>query len=138
MKNTKYILTPAFTNSEWDDVSFSLIELTPKLLSMVKKLINRAKELKAEGIDAILVYSDFANFFACGDEDETDGLDRIDEIQEVIELTAKMYKKLKKPEQTIKDGFMRISGNNITFTAYGKHTGEEYWTTVDSDFILSL
>lgn len=137
MVKIKYIIASARTGSEWDNVNVGLVEIRTALLDNLKRLINRAKELKAEGIDAITVYSDNAEYFNV-DEDEIEfEIPKEDEVN-VIEFTMKQFNKLARPEQDIRYGSMVITENDVTFKAFGKHTDEEFWFKVSNEFILNL
>ena len=127
---SKYLKLSARTTSEWDGTSFLLVELTTKFLDKLKHLIGVVKGLKeSEGIDKIVYYSDDAEFFNTDDEIS-------EEYYEIVELDD--TEGINRPEQEIRYGHTAITGFEILFVGYGKHTDEEFWGKVSNEFILNL
>lgn len=129
----KYLLLPAHTSSEWDSVSFALIELPPSRDSYIKKMIKRQLELEKEGINVLGVFSDNAEFY----NDETQlpkkclvaGGGIMPNVKaQVVSLRRTTVDKLTQPEQTLRYGRMEFLGGGVKFITYGKHTGEEFYT----------
>lgn len=125
----KVLLLQAYTGSEWDSVSFALIEIDEAHQAYLKKIIQRQTELKAEGIDKLVVSADNADFFI--DEEQLPEIcfNEFNEIQEgVYDLSEELIDELTRPEQDLKYGEMVFSHDSVTFKIFGKHTDEESWT----------
>lgn len=136
----KYLLLQGLTESEWDSVSFVLIELRPELVSQIKRLVGKQSELKeSDGIDALTIYADEAEFFTDVYElPERFEIEIIDDICTVIELTDEEYGELSTPEQDLRYGEMTISSTTIAFNSFGKHTGEKFWASVNHELLINL
>jgi hypothetical protein len=122
----KAILTKAYTGSEWDGVSFAIIPLTAEQILFLKQEATKVPD------DALHVeYSgDNAEFFAGVKEDTPDEFNFEPEEgePEIVELPDDYEKYFDRPEQTIKYGGFKLTKEDVCYTAYGKHTDEEYWT----------
>jgi len=132
----KYIITKASTGSDWDSVSFALIEITKGLVSQVKrvsKILDKQKNL----IQTCGIYADNATFFIDESElPENFDLEVTDETCEVIELSDEDFNKLSQQQQQLRGGEMRFSiFGNITFSTYGKNSTDEFWCDVEINFI---
>lgn len=126
---SKYILVQAYTNSEWDSVSFALIELTEEHLKFLKEAQQKAISIKEEGDSFCHIsYSgDMAEFYI--DEDELpEGIMLNEDNPIVVEMNEDDVKVLTQPEQNIRYGEMRVGTGALNYVGLGKHTSEEYWT----------
>lgn len=133
----KYIISKAYTGSEWDTVDFALIELDDERLKYFKEMEMQAKELKERngfGFMHIEISADNAEFFTGLMEEFEDNTispgEMIPEEEEycIEELPDDIIDKLERPESHLKYGSMKFSDSGVQFTTLGKHTDEEFWT----------
>ncbi len=125
----KYILVNAHTTSEWDSVSFALIELSPEREAFIKTLNQRQLELKVEGIDVLGVFCDNADFYNDESQLPQKYINEDGNVKAgIVKLTRRMVDKLTQPEQSLKYGRMEFLFGGVKFTTHGKHTGEEFYT----------
>lgn len=128
----KYLLLNALTLSEWDGVSFALVELTDEREKFIKEKIERAKVLlKEEGINSFSIYADNAEFY----NDVEQLPEEVFKVEiasncfnQIISLDDKVVEGFTRPEQTLKYGEMAFTESGVVFKSSGKHTSEEYWT----------
>jgi hypothetical protein len=125
----KYIALKACSNSEWDCVDFFLIYLDIDRIKYFLELIGHAEALKSK----ISTFGSFDIFDCLGtfhwsDEDDCD----IFEYDNVLflDIEDSEISNLKIPEAALTYNTVRVFPNGIQFIAYGKHTGEEYFTEV--------
>lgn len=126
----KYFVTKAATNSEWDSVVGFLVELDDYFLDCVKTLQEmkmKVEETKKEhqfdlsiGLNGSLFFYDF--HFAKGEEDVQEGIYTLDEsIVENLNLPETHMDNT--ADMKLRDGF-------LTVTAFGEHTGEEFYAEI--------
>ena len=132
-KPTSHILVRAYTDSEWDSCDFAIISLSegwrktqPERLRAIKQVENTPSFLSIQFFDGA------ADFYRSGD----DGLPDIngllgDNKWAFVELTQKEQDNLTPPESSLNCYKMVLyKDGEAKYTAYGKHTSEEFWTTV--------
>lgn len=137
---TKYFLTKAETDSQWDWVSFVLIENPERLVPKIEKARARLKKILAidpdDGdISSVTIDGDFGEFFHDVEDDclPPECYDEDGEVKTMfIELDEQEVEKFSRPENTIKYGEIRIYGRGLSYVAIGKHTGEEFWADIDA------
>ena len=130
-KSTNRILVKAGTNSEWDSCDFALLSLSEE---WQKTQLARLEALEAFANDLSFLSLHFfdgtADFYQSGD----DGLPNIDELLgdnewAFVELTQEEQKVLTPPKSCLTCYKMILYQNGtLQYTAYNKHTGEEFWT----------
>lgn len=124
----KYIALAASTNSEWDNVTFGLLQIDKSSLKKMKKLVKLAEDLnKKHSIASFNMYYIF-DYEIFNDDAYKDG---------DIVLTNNILL-LNTPENALTGGMITIYPNSITFEQYGKHTGEEFWMDISKDKIDEL
>lgn len=132
-KPTEYISIKANTDSEWDCCDFALIHLSGKW-----------KEIQAERLEAVKPFADnysfssmnfydsSVEFFRVGDEDEP-GTEKLlaDKDWTFVELDNDETDRLTPPENRL-DCYRLViyRDGDAKYEAYGKYTGEEFWTNV--------
>ena len=130
-KPTNRILVRARTDSEWDSCDFAIISLSEgwretqlERLEAIKPFENAPSFLSMHFFDGA------ADFYQSGD----DGLPDIDELLgdnewAFVELTWEEQDNLTPPESTL-DCYKMVlyKDGDARYTAYGKHTNEEFWS----------
>jgi hypothetical protein len=127
----KYIKVAATTQSEWDNCNVALIKLNSDLIELFKNKINKINELENEGIDALLIYSNYAKFLNFDNDISSNYL-------KLVELNDNDLLNYTPTEQDVRYTEMKIYKGGITFKGYGKHTNELFECTVSSEFITQL
>lgn len=122
----KYILIPARTNSEWDGVSFALLNYSAQQLNEFLKVKNVLESLKPLA-DKMALYVNDVEFFTNEEELPQQYQPQHEDTAMLVELSKEQFEALSRPEQTIKYGERVYTDSGITFIARGKHTDEEYW-----------
>lgn len=129
----KYILMKAHTNSEWDSVNIGLLRVNDRFISRLINCYELLKNPLLVEIDELVINSDMIDFYI----DEVESIEEItgktDIVGEVIELTESQVEGLSMPESSLRGGSIKISRFGVTFSTYGKHTGEEFWCDISID-----
>jgi hypothetical protein len=134
----KTIAIQAFTNSEWDNVNFAIIQLTDLLVNNLKHYTSIAEKVASGTPNTIsLAYVSFYDAsakFRSDNNEETE----INFDSPVITLETE---DIGTPPENALDTFIvkAYTGGGIQFICYGKHTSEEFWTdTVMLSDILKI
>lgn len=100
-----------YSNSEWDPCNAVYLELTPGIIDV----INKARQ--------VINDHPYFNYISVGapDYDFVTIEDDSDDI-------TKGFVEGEAPEQNIRYGSFRVSQFSVKYGAYGKHTGEEFFT----------
>jgi hypothetical protein len=125
----KYIIMPALTSDEYEDVSFATVELTDERIAYFKKLQGIYNNLpQNENIAHLVIFSDNADFFTDNEELPEDILlDSDEDFTPVIaEIDENTFSTFSRPTETIKYGEMRVDADGITFIGNGKYSNNEY------------
>jgi len=121
----KYIVVRANTNSDWDNVSVVIVELTEDLKNIVrevKKAVDKVKDIQS--FNKLSVFDSVGDFFV-DDEGVFDNLD------ECVVTEYVNFDKLHFPESSLETNMLNGSKYGVQIVSFGKHTGEEFW----SDYI---
>lgn len=121
------LILKANTNSEWDGVDFAIVDITKEFIDFLKEAMEDAQNMKhkySHGFLGLRFSGDNAEWF-CGDEEGHTLLG--DEEFVIVEKTLDTSK-YQRPEQDIRYGQIKITGDSVQFVGYGKHTSEEFWT----------
>jgi len=131
-KPTNRILARAHTDSEWDSCDFAIISISE---AWRKTQFERLEAITPFANDlsffSLHFFDGAADFYQHGD----DGLPDIDELLgdnewAFVELTQEEQDNLTPPESTLDCYEMVLyKDGDAKYTAYGKHTDKEFWTT---------
>jgi hypothetical protein len=130
------ILLPARTSSEWDNCDAFLFEPDKEELKMMLARMDDAAliEARAEtegghnsGFHYMCYFGSIGGFIIVSEPfdwqqgSEDNPLVIEEELAEQIEIFE--------PGQRIDTEMIKVTGNAVWFTGYGKHTSEEFWTS---------
>lgn len=124
----KYVVLKATTNSEWDICEFALVQITDEVIDLYKRVSEREAPLRQEfpELASLSIYGVSVVFYS-----DLEELPKsvIDSIGSVVDLSDDVVEGLSKPEQKVV-GYCSVFDNmGITFSGYGKHSGDEFFTT---------
>jgi hypothetical protein len=131
LKQTEYLLIKAMTNSEWDNGDFGIIHITEEWKQTQKKRLETVKMVENDCDLRWLNYADTnVEFFKFSEVHYPQVEEWLSEKNSVfIELETDELKKLLQPENNLNCYQMQVYKNgNAIYNAFGKHTGEEFWT----------
>lgn len=124
----KYLIARASTNSEWDNVSFAVVELSDEFIDFVKQAHSDAVAMSNKyeyGFCGLRFFGDNPDWLVDDNGVIADILKDQDSVVTDKPVDTEMFTR---PEQVVKYGQIKISEDTIQFVAYGKHTDEEFWT----------
>lgn len=124
----KYVVLKATTNSEWDICEFALVKVTDETLNLYKRVSEREDYLRQEfpELRSLTIYEGSVVFYSNLEELPKSV---IDSIGSVVDLPDDVVEGLSKPAQKVV-GYCSVFDNmGITFSGYGKHSGDEFFTT---------
>lgn len=130
-----HLFLKACTNSEWDNVSFAVVELSDIFIQTLRDLSNKAAFIKKEypSFYAIELNGDNAEYFSDADNELYDKHRDAVESEEVVVVETDgpidFDETYDRPENQLRHGSTVIGDDWIQFKTYGKHTGEEFWTS---------
>lgn len=137
VKVTEYLLIKAMTNSEWDNGDFAIIHITEDWKQSQQKRLEAVKIVENDYDLKWLNYADTnVEFFRFSEEKYPEVEQWLSESNRIfIELEKDDLKKFLQPENNLNCYQMQVYKNgNAICNAFGKHTGEEFWT---EEFTLS-
>ena len=130
-KTTAHILVKANTNSEWDNCEFAIIHLSEEWKKEQVKRLALVKPLEGNHYFCSMNYYDTAvDFYRTGGGDGANSEGLRDGREWVcVELDEQGQETFTVPENRL-DCYRLVLRANGTgyYTAYGKHTSEEFWT----------
>ncbi len=130
-KATAHILVKANTNSEWDNWGFAIIHLSEEWKKEQEKRLALVKPLEGNSYFCSMNYYDTAvDFYSTGEDDNPNIEEMLNGKEWVfVELDEQEQETFTVPENRL-DCFRLVLRANGTgyYTAYGKHTSEEFWT----------
>lgn len=126
----KYLIVPARTSSEWDSIEFATILVTEEKIKQISELVKDLQPLKEKyGVSSASIFDDNVEFWA-GCENDT----RHEEIQHALEHSELFFvdeeneEIWEKPENRMDTQQLKVyNDGDFKYTAYGKHSGEEFW-----------
>jgi len=131
-KPTNRILARAHTDSEWDSCDFAIITLSEDWRKMQFERLEAITPFANDlSFFSLHFFDGAADFYQHGD----DGLPDIDELLgdnewAFVELTQEEQDNLTPPGSALDCYEMVLyKDGDAKYTAYGKHTDEEFWTT---------
>ena len=128
---TAYIMVKAMTNSEWDCCDFAIIHISEDWKKEQQKRLDNIKPFSEDYMLLSMMYSDpSVEFYKDDDEICPDSAELLeDRIWSFVELDEETLKKLSAPENRIDSCELHVFKSNYAlYQAYGKQTGEEFWT----------
>lgn len=139
----KYIIVKAFTDSDWDTCDYALIRLDgsntigeiKEQQKFISNLRNDSRRLM-NNFCKMSFYTHIVDFY-CFDEEVITEEETNLEKPYIIDLSEEQLQKLLEPEARLElHKYELYSGNSLRFTAYGKYSGDEFYT--DDFDIVSL
>ena len=131
MKNTGWVLIKAHTNSEWDSCEFAIIQVTGDWKKEQAKRLAIGQPFSGDYYFQSLNYYDATVNFFITDEEDLPDLDTLlaDKGWTYVALDENELEQLPVPESSLDSYTMVIYADGTAcHKAYGKHTGEEFWT----------
>ena len=129
---TNTILVRAYCQSEWDNCDFAIIACGEGWREQIQKRLEAARQFNDDDDLISFRYSDCdAEFYVSTDED-IDGL--LSEAEHggkwaFVELEEGEEDGFRTPESRLDCQMLNLRKDGTgTYVAYGKHTGEEYYT----------
>lgn len=136
-KATAYILVKANTNSEWDNCEFAIIHLSEEWKKEQAKRLALVKPLEGNYHFCSMNFYDTAvDFYRTGEDYQPDIEEMLTNKEwGFVELDEEEQETFTVPENSL-DCYRLVLRANGTgyYTAYGKHTSEEFWT---EEFLLT-
>lgn len=139
----KYIIIKAFTDSDWDFCDYALIKLDGS--NVIGEIQEQQKFLRNLREDSrkllnnfckMCFYTHIVDFYCFDDEIITEEETNLEKPY-IIDLSEEQLQKLSVPEARLElYRYELYSYNSLRFTAYGKYSGDEFYT--DSFDIVSL
>ncbi len=131
---TGHILVKARTNSEWDDCDFAIVRLSGNWKQKQFGRLDAARTVAAgdPSFLCLTFYDSSADFYRESDENDRPAVSELlkDRVWAFVEIGEEELKHLTPPENTLGCYRIAIYGNgDARYKAYGKHTGEEFWTS---------
>ncbi len=130
-----YIIVKADTNSEWDFCEYAIVEITQKWKETIQARLTLLEQFKNDqSFNQISYWEQPIGFFKTADEGDEfyTGIDEIFAEYDdwaFITIDEKELETLAKPENKLAAHQVVISWDGtIQYKAYGKHTGEEFYT----------
>lgn len=131
LQQTEYLLIKTMTNSEWDNGDFAIIHISGEWKETQKNRLEDVKPLENDYDLKWLNYADTnVEFFKFSEENYPQVEEWLSERSRIfIELEKEDLKKFLQPENNLNCYQMQVYKNgNAIYNAFGKHTGEEFWT----------
>lgn len=128
---TDFILVKADTNSDWDECQFALIHCTKEWREQMELRLHTVKNIEMEIGFASLNYYDTSVDFYRTDEDEQADIHALlnEKDWTFVELDKDEQDKFSLAESALDTYRLRLyRGGTAIYTAYGKHSGEEFYT----------
>lgn len=129
---TDYILIKADTNSDWDNCHFAIIHCTKDWRETLKQRLKAVQSIENEiGFTSLNFYDTSVDFYRTDEKGEIE-IDQILDEKDwtFVELEENEQEAFLVPENRL--NIYRLSlyqYGTAMFTAHGKHSGEEFWTT---------
>lgn len=141
-KPTDYILVTARTNSEWDNCDFAIIYGGKTWNEWLQVRLKAAQEMEKHNDFCFLKFFDTSIQFFNSEEEFDDKI--LEKLQEkswaFVDLENGEDEEFSIPENRLEAHVISLSSNGYgKYIAYGKHTGEEFYTeSIHFADILSL
>jgi hypothetical protein len=130
--NTGYVMLKAFTNSEWDACDFVIVKVTDEWRQVMQKRLELVIPFKEDNSFYHHSYWESPEGFFKNPDDESQSADEIIGENEdwcFVSLEEKELENLPVPENSLECHQLIIDRyGNASFKAYGKHSGEDFYT----------
>ncbi|MDX3913920.1 MAG: hypothetical protein QHC79_10325 [Pseudosphingobacterium sp.] len=130
-KTTAHLLIKANTNSEWDSCEFAIVHISEEWKMEQAKRLEYLEPLKDNYQFQSMNFYDSAIDFFRVDEDDRPNIENLlgDKEWTFVELEKSEQERLTPPESRL-DCYRLVfrADGTAHYTAYGKHTSEEFWT----------
>ncbi|WP_278353982.1 hypothetical protein [Chryseobacterium gleum] len=129
---TKHIMVKAMTNSEWDSCDFAILTITQEWNKEQQERIERIKPFSDDFSLLSMIYSEQSiTFYKDDNEFCPDSAELLDGMDwSFIEIDEDSIEKLSVPENRLISHTVQFVKNGYGYyQVYGKHTGEEFWTS---------
>ena len=130
---TNHILVKAHCQSEWDNCDFAIIACGEGWREQMRKRLEAARQFNDE--DGSLIsfrYSDCSAEFCVSTDEDIDGLLSETELGNecaFVKLEEGEEEAFERPESRLDCRMLNLYKDGTgTYVAYGKHTGEEFYT----------
>lgn len=130
--NTEHILLKSDTNSDWDNCHFALIHCTKDWRERMEQRLNSLQSVESEyGFVSLNYYDTSVDFYRADEKMQTE-IDQLlgEKDWAFVELDENEQDTFLVPENRL--NYYRLSlyqyGTAI-YTAHGKHSGDEFYTT---------
>lgn len=130
-KPTDHILIKARTNSEWDNCGFAVITLSENWKKWQRERLDATKALTGDhDFLSVCFYEDSVDFYQIPEDDVSNADELLAGKDWVfIEVSDEELENLTPPENSLDCYRLFIyRDGNAKYTAYGRHTSEEFWT----------
>jgi len=129
-KRTDYVLLEARTGSEWDCCAFVVIKITDGWLRQLQERYDRLEPFKDDlSFSGHSYFDSPEGYYNPPDGWEVDELLEQGEVWTFVETDEEELSRLPVPENALDTHMMVLDKyGNARFTAYGKYTGEEFFT----------
>nr|DAF03237.1 MAG TPA: hypothetical protein [Caudoviricetes sp.] len=138
----KYIIVKAFTDSDWDTCDYALIKIDGNTIGRIqeqqKAIGNLMKDSRGimNSFCKMCFYTSIVEFYCFDEEVITEDENNLEKPY-IIDLSEEQLQKLLTPEARLElYKYELYSYNSLRFTAYGKYSGDEFYT--DDFDIVSL
>ena len=126
-KFTPYILIQSNTNSEWDTCRFALIHTDKDFTSSLQQWQAHLQQIEEEPFFSSIDFY-YGNVAFCQRNTQAEAILQ-NKVWTFVELTEEEFSSLSLTENYLTCYKLHLcKGSNAYFTAYGKHTDEEFWT----------
>lgn len=126
-KPTNHILVKAETNSEWDNCDYAIINVSKSWIESLQSRLNALRKIQDEkDFFTIKFFDRNVKFYSSNEE-----LTILKEIKEKSFAFVQMdnQEEFSEPENILDAYCISFYSNGVgKYTAYGKHTGEEFFT----------
>lgn len=125
--HSTYILLQAYSDSDWDPVSFALVPINLKDINNLIARINLLENLRKQDDDLFFIggYSMDCDFFSDSSElpDE-----KVLQNPTLIQFDEYQIEKFSRPEATVESGEFKVSSGSVQFRGSAKHSSDHFWT----------
>jgi hypothetical protein len=132
---TEYLFLKAKTNSDWDSCDYAVLQINNEWTELLQQRLAELETFKKYDNFSGISFSECTDgFFTYPLDEEYDS--NFDVIRDNVDcwcfvtLDNDELENLPQPESTITAELLHMNlDGSIWFTATGKHTGEEFWTS---------